>query len=407
MELEVYGLKEESEKLSVKNSRISLAGRIREFTAVRLIRDGRLGKALVEGDNVEKAKSLAERLLKFSRREDYTLPNGCKKRWDRTFEVDIEDLTEELSTLIAEAEDKGISVGEGKVILTTRTFSVESSKGADVEGRYSFSAFEFTLVKEGLSLPFVGGSAGRPGLEDVFGRAFEVFKSAKERAKPSSGTHRVILAPYHASLLTLMGLLTHLRGSSVVRNTSRLRNELGRRIAPEKFTLLDWPLMNDSLRYVEADDEGVPVERNVLVDKGILRGFLWDSYWALKAGKRSTGNGLRIEDVVIDAPHNLVLTPGTISFDELLSELGNGYVILGIRGLNTLDPQSGRFSLVATPALVVKNGEITGHTSFAFEGTVEGLLGNIEDLGNELTHVWFEEGFSTAFPYVLTSINIV
>jgi PmbA protein len=401
MEREVYRLREERTGVSLEGS-IKPFARVREFTAVRLIENGKVGSALAEGRDEEGALRLARETLRFSKEEDYHLPAGCRARWARTFEVEAEDLAGELSTLAGELEKRGFSLS-GTVELITRRFSVESTAGADVEGSYSFMRAEFEIGGE-LSFSLSAGSASRVELTEFINPYLGLIEGLGEVSSPR-GNVEVIFAPTALYSILLLPLLWKFRGSTALKSPGMEAKE-GETLASPLVTLLDDPLNENSLRYVKADDEGVRARKNVLVENGIAKGLLWDSHSAWKASMESTGNGIRIEERIIAGSHNLTLVPGNKTLEGLISEIDRGFIALGLRGANAIDPTTGDFSVVVTPALVIERGEVVGFSRFELRGNVWELLKNATGIGRELTRAWFDEGFSISLPFLRTEVVV-
>ncbi|WP_099211971.1 TldD/PmbA family protein [Thermococcus henrietii] len=400
MEREVYRLRGERTGVSLEGSLKPFA-RVREFTAVRLIENGKVGSALAEGKDEGEALRLARETLRFSKEEDYHLPAGCRARWDRTFEVDVEDLACELSALAGELEKRGFSLS-GTVELITRRFSVESTAGADVEGSYSFMMAELEI---GGKAPFqvYAGSSKRMELEELLNPYLNLVEGLGA-VKPPEGRMEAIVAPSPLSDLLLPAALRKFCGSVEVKGGTAAKP--GEAIASPLVTLLDDPLNENSLRYVRADDEGVRARKNVLIGNGIVRGLLWDSHSAWKAGRESTGDGIRIEERIIAGSHNLTIVPGNKTLEGLISEIDRGFIALGLRGANAIDRATGDFSVVVTPALVVERGEVVGFSRLGLRGNVWGLLKNATGIGRELTRAWFDEGFSISLPLLRTEVVV-
>ncbi|NPA47116.1 MAG: TldD/PmbA family protein, partial [Thermococci archaeon] len=281
-------------------------------------------------------------------------------------------------------------------------FSVESTAGADVEGSYSFMMAELEI---GGKAPFqvYAGSSKRMDLEGVLNPYINLVEGLGA-VKPPEGKMEAIIAPSSFSDLLLPAVLRKFCGSVEVKGGTAAKP--GEAIASPLVTLLDDPLDENSLRYVKADDEGVRTRRNVLVENGIVRGLLWDSHSAWKAGRESTGNGIRIEERIIDGPHNLTLVPESKTLEGLISEIDRGFVALGLRGANAIDRATGDFSVVVTPAPIIERGEVVGFSSFELRGNVWELLRNATGLGRELTRAWFDEGFSISLPFLRTEVVV-
>ncbi|NJE04883.1 TldD/PmbA family protein [Thermococcus sp. M36] len=406
MEVEVYRMREVREKLSYSSGTLRPESGERAFTVVRVVKDGRIGQALVEGIDEkaeERARELATKLSKLSPKEDYRLPEGEKARWGRAFKGSLFEHTDEIKETIALAENEGIGVPELEVGLLKRQVDVWNSRGAEVRGEYSIVDVSFSLVRgdaffrEQVAFPEI------PGIRRLISEGTGAIKKAERMEKASPGETRVILSPLSFAELLYLGLVREASGSLLVRGASVLRE--GQRVAGENFTLYDDPLDETSLKPAKADDEGVSTKRRALISEGTFTGHLWDSYWAYKVGRKSTGNAVRVEANVFPAPHHLTLS-GDASLDEMLAELEDGYLIAGLMGLGGVDSKTGNFSVLANPAFVVRNREIAALTSFTITGNIKRLLEGIELVGMERRGIWFEP-VSMAFPHVLTKVKVV
>ena len=401
MEREVYRLREERIGVSLERN-IKPFARVREFTAVRLIENGKVGSALAEGRAEGEALRLARETLRFSKEEDYHLPPGCRVRWDRTFEADVEDIAGELSALADELGEKELSLS-GTVELITRRFSVESTAGADVNGAYSLMRAEFE-IGGGISFQTSAGSASRVEFTEFINPYLGLIEGLS-RVNPPRGNVEAIFTPTPLYSILLVPVLWRLRGSTSLKSPGMEAKD-GETPASPLITILDDPRDEGSLRYVKADDEGVRARKNVLIEKGTVKSLLWDSYTAWKAGRESTGNGIRLGERIFDGPHNLTLVPRQKSLDALIGEVERGFLALSVRGANTLDPASGDFSVVVTPALIIERGEVKGFSRFELRGNVWQLLKNTTGVGRELTRVCFDEGFSISLPFLRTEVVV-
>ncbi len=108
------------------------------------------------------------------------------------------------------------------------------------------------------------------------------------------------------------------------------------------------------------DGEGVPCRRTALIEGGTLRTYLYDTYTARRGGAATTGNagrgGYRSQPSV--STSNLVVAPGTLSFDGLLREAGEGVFVTDVAGLHSgVNPVSGDFSVGAS-GRAIRGGEL-------------------------------------------------
>jgi len=98
----------------------------------------------------------------------------------------------------------------------------------------------------------------------------------------------------------------------------------------------------------------------VLIEKGVVKGFVYDSYWAGRAGEKSTGNAVRSGYASQPTPGftNIVVEPSDMLPDELME--GRLLVVYQIQGAHTANRETGEYSVLANPAILFENGEPKG-----------------------------------------------
>lgn len=173
-------------------------------------------------------------------------------------------------------------------------------------------------------------------------------------------------------------------GDAVYKKSSVFAPLLGKRLAPENVTIVDDGLLARGLGTSPFDGEGVATRRTPLVEKGVLKSFLYDSFTARKAKARTTGNAARgYNGLPQIGTNNLYLEAGTRSPEEMIREVKNGFYVTAMLGRGA-DPVTGQYSRGAN-GLWIENGELAFPVQ---EVTVAGnLLGMLEDLdgiGNDL-----------------------
>ena len=185
------------------------------------------------------------------------------------------------------------------------------------------------------------------------------------KTKPiKTETTKLVLTPFALQGLLYYTLINAVKADNVQRNQSPFKGMIGEKVASEHITIYDDGLFPDGLRTWAFDGEGVPQQKTPLIEKGVLRGFLYDNYAAKKEGLESTGNASRagyLSTPSIEAT-NFRITPGNKTPDELIREVDDGLLIYYLQGAHSSNPVSGEFSVVATPAWKIKNGEIAHAT---------------------------------------------
>jgi PmbA protein len=218
----------------------------------------------------------------------------------------------------------------------------------------------------------------QPSLEAVGRNAAEMAKASLGGVKAESGTFDVLLKPMAVAELLEATLLSAFCADSVQKGRSALRGRLGERIASESLRIVDDGLLAGGLDTSSFDGEGVPSQKNILIDEGVLKGFLYDSYTAGKDGVKSTGNAERsgYSDVPRVGIRNLIVSSPEAS--DLLAET-KGYLVNGLIGAHTANPISGDFSVEARNCFAVAPGEAAKPIrSLMLAGNVFELLKEIE-----------------------------
>jgi PmbA protein len=215
--------------------------------------------------------------------------------------------------------------------------------------------------------------------------AARLAASALKAKKIETKSTNVIFTQFAFQELLYFTLINAVKADFVQRNQSAFKGKIGEKVASEKVTIYDDGLFSGGLRTWRFDGEGVPQQKTPVVEKGILRNFLYDNYTAKKEEKESTGNAARagyLSTPSLQAT-NFHFMPGSKSPEELISEVRDGLLVYYLQGAHSSNPVSGEFSVVATPAWKVKNGEIVYATKGAMlAGNVFQVLKDISALAN-------------------------
>jgi len=246
-----------------------------------------------------------------------------------------------------------------------------------------------TIAKEGNSVTPVcfEFNAGRTYNLDPAWVGKEAAKMAVSALKTKSvetKSGKVILTQFALQELLAYTLINAIRADNVQRDQSPFKGKIGEKVASENLTIYDDGLFTGGLRTWAFDGEGVPHQKTPVIEKGILSNFLYDNYSASKDGKESTGNASRagyLSTPSIDTT-NFHILPGNKTTEEMLSEVDDGLIVYYLQGAHSSNPVSGEFSVVATPAWKIKDGEIT-HCSrgVMLAGNIFELIKNIDVVG--------------------------
>jgi len=206
------------------------------------------------------------------------------------------------------------------------------------------------------------------------------------KTKPiKTATTKLILTQFALQELLHFTLINAVKADNVQRNQSPFQGKIGEKVASENITICDDGLFQGGLRTWAFDGEGVPQQKTTLVEKGVLRNFLYDNYAAKKEGKESTGNASRagyLSTPSIETT-NFHILPGNKTADQLMSEVDDGLIIYYLQGAHSSNPVSGEFSVVATPAWKISKGKIAHATrGVMLAGNIFEVLKNVSVTAN-------------------------
>ncbi len=198
-----------------------------------------------------------------------------------------------------------------------------------------------------------------------------------------SKKYKVLFAPdVFASLLNKC--LISISGDNVNKNKSLLKDKLNQVIASKKLTVVEDPHCKQyPYFYRSFDDEGVATSKKVIIDKGVLKTFLYNIEAAKSANTASTGNGYGGSQIGVDTSF-VYVKPSKKTVDDLLKSINNGIQITDVAGLHSgLNTISGDFSLQAS-GFRIENGKITTPVNLiTIAGNLFDLLKNVVDVGND------------------------
>jgi PmbA protein len=212
-------------------------------------------------------------------------------------------------------------------------------------------------------------------------------------AKPVKTASVPVVFHPHAAAMLLGVLGSSFSADAVIKRRSLLAGKLEQQVASELVEITDDPRLAEGLASRPFDGEGVPSRRNALISHGVLKRYLQDTYTAMRTGARSTGSAVRSYKSVPEVGvSNLVLTPGTLSREQLLAQVENGVHVAQLSGLNTVNPVSGEFSLGLTGHWIQKGQLSQPVKELTVAGNVIGLLKKVVALADDLRFM-FAGGF--------------
>jgi len=314
-------------------------------------------------------------------------------------ELRSEDLVKVASVMLEAAEktDKRIFPIEGGAGASYLSKAIANSNGiANVEHGTIIECSLAAIGREGndvtpVCFEFNAEREYNIDPEWVGKEAARLAVSALKPKKVETKSCNVILTQFALQELLYYTLINAVKADYVQRNQSAFKGKIGERVASEIVTVYDDGLCSGGLRTWRFDDEGVPQQKTLIIENGILQGFLYDNYTARKEQRESTGNAARagyLSTPDVEAT-NFHLVSGNKSPEEIVNEVDEGLLVYYLQGAHSSNPASGEFSVVATPAWKIRNGEITHATKgVMLAGNIFQVLKNISAMADNERKIW-------------------
>ena len=198
-------------------------------------------------------------------------------------------------------------------------------------------------------------------LEDYARKAVDQALVNLEARPAPAGTMTVVLGPGWPGVLLHEAIGHGLEGDFNRKGTSAFSGRIGERVAAPGVTVVDDGTIARRRGSLNIDDEGQPTQRNVLIEDGVLKGYLQDSLNARLMKVRPTGNGRRESYAHIPMPRmtNTYMLNGGVPREEIIASVQSGLYAVNFGG-GQVDITSGKFVFSASEAYVIDNGKL-GH----------------------------------------------
>jgi TldD protein len=378
---EVFVEREATDSVRIEDQVVREAARGLTLGAgVRAIAGERVGYAYTDGTDpesiVEAAKVAGEiataggraRLVGLGRRaaaRAYSVPevlptgvNPARKiavAWDaeeaaRGYDPRIKEVLVGLAdadraTLIANSE--GLHVTDRRIITSLRVTTIAERDGVRQRGYRSQSGtVGYELFDE------------EPA-EKLAREAAEHAVMLLDAVETPAGAMTLVLAKAGGAVFFHEAIGHGFEGDFIRKKTSLFAGRLGEIVASEGCTIVDDGTAPGKRGTINVDDEGTPGQRTVLVEKGVLKAFLYDKLNAKLMGMVSTGNGRRQSYRSVPVPRmtNTLLLAGTTPPDEIIASVKKGFYAKHMGG-GQVDISSGNFAFEVTEGYLIEDGRI-------------------------------------------------
>ncbi len=297
-----------------------------------------------------------------------------------------ESLTSKKRVDFARAVEDAARARSDKVITCTTGFNDSEYESVKVHSNGFEGTAKGTVYSAGAESTVQGESDGRPSAWDW--RTFRFLKelaapevmghSATDRAvakigqkKIDSGVYDLVIENRAASRF-LGSLIGPMSASSIQQKRSFLEGKLGEKIASDKFTLIDDPLLVSGMGSRLYDGDGIAAKRRVMIDKGVLKSFYVDWYYGRKLGWEPTTAGTT----------NLVFEYGDKSLEELVAQMQRGILVTSFIGGNS-NSVTGDFSIGIIGSYVENGKRVKPVNEMNIAGNLTEVLNQLVEMGND------------------------
>jgi PmbA protein len=403
-EYEVYLQKTEINEIHIQKNKIGFVNKtVNSGYGIR-IHNGGMGFSSSNIFSDFAIKQTVENTIKSSKmtnKIDFNFPSPQKfsevKNVDKKIKDNGESAVKDYTNQILKSIPKDILISFGKIRAYDSQLQIINSEGLDLTREETNFMLESSIIveKAGKKVEFWPHEYRRR-IEDLPISNFnEWIRMARDQLTAETPrTERTIVIFSPSTVLDGLGYIIgpHSCGSAKINGVSKF--SVGEKVASDSLTVVSDGLYPYGLMTSEFDDEGVPQEKNILIDNGVFKDFIYDQYYGIKDNRESTGNGLRQDDTffVFDVKYggtpgnrisNFYVEPGKKTLQGLIEEVNHGILVDHFSWLSP-DPTSGDFSSEIRAGYYIDNGQISRPIKGGLvAGNFFELMKNISGISNK------------------------
>jgi TldD protein len=328
-------------------------------------------------------------------RTNTTLYTDADPMADAAFATKI-DLLKEIDAFCRDLDPRVVQVS-ATLAASHQEVVILRPEGTLVTDTRPMSRLNISVIVEESGRRETGGmgGGGRAGLINLIGpdswqpvarEALRIALVNLEAEAAPAGVFDVLLGPGWPGILLHEAVGHGLEGDFNRKGTSAFAGLMGQKVAAKGVTVLDDGTIPDRRGSITIDDEGTPSAKNVLIEDGVLVGFMQDRQNARLMGVKPTGNGRRESYAHIPMPRmtNTYMLNGNDNPKDMLADLKDGIYAVGFGG-GQVDITNGKFVFSCTEAYRVKNGKVGAPVKGAtLIGDGATALKKIRSIGNDM-----------------------
>ncbi len=405
-QVEVFGSFSTSRDVEAEKNEIKIAtSKTFRAIGIRVLYNGGIGfsyTANLTKDAIEKAVKEAIKVAKLRGKDPYYKSFPEKENIEKaqgifykeTLETPLEKMVQDILEMIKitlEYDKRVTSVSAGYSVGISTKYII-NSLDIDLEEKYALSSIGVYSVAEenGQMTSGYEFQAERNVKKlDIQKVALEAVKMSIKLLNPqkiATEKMHVLLKPIAVSNLLGPTLINSLRANNVQEKRSFLVGKLNSKIAVDDLTIIDNALLPDGLSSRSFDDEGVPSRKIYIIEKGILKSYLHNSYTAQRGNTEDTAHASRgaLSEPSISPSNFIIEHRNEKDFDKLISEIDKGVIANSLIGAHTANPVTGEFSVALGEVFYIESGEIKYPVKQAMiGGNALEMLSKIDILGKD------------------------
>ncbi len=290
----------------------------------------------------------------------------------------------------ARAVKRACSLAEGNGQVAAGIFSSGQSQSLLGNSRGLFAAYRQTQAEFSVTMQ-QGAAASWAKANEADVRRIDAGRLAKIASEKASraqeplelapGRYTVILEP--AAVLDLLGFLFYdFSATGVADKRSCFSDRLGKQLLGKNITIADDVYHPEQLGAA-FDGEGMPRQRVVLVEQGLIKNLVYSRRSAKKLGRKPTGHGFALPNEYGEAPMNLVVAGGGSSLEEMIASTERGLLVTRLWYIRDVDPYEKLMTGMTRDGLfLVEKGKVgRAVRNFRFNQSILEMLKNVELLG--------------------------
>ncbi len=412
-ECEIVIVKKKITTVRITDSEIAeIKQNFSEDYGIRLIHDKKIASIQTTNQqDIEKAINNAFKTSSNLNARDFWggLPHDTAlKQLDGTFDERLEKISgtevmDIVQNMINSANNDMVNTITGSLNIVSENFEIANSNGLYLNDKATYISGIINAESEYGTLPVsgIGHASGRTlsnfSAEQVGNDAKIMCIESINPQKIDSDNYSIIFEPYSVGELLAFVVAANFNFKTFSEKKSCFSNNFEEKIAIEQLSLIDDPHISEGIGTKSVDDEGTETKKRNLIEKGIFKNTFSNLFDSYKEGKQSSGNASRSgspmgrssEPIPMSAPHNLKISPGDISQEDMIKDTKHGLVVGRLWYTYAVNPIKGDFSCTARSGVrIIENGEIDGPgKSVRIIHNLPTMLKNISEIGNNPKNV--------------------